>query len=57
MATYLDQSQEVILLINSAATDLATIEVLESNTKSRNAAKKALSEAQIKLALLINSLK
>ena len=39
MATYLDQSQEVILLINSAATDLATIEVLESNTKSKNAAK------------------
>ena len=55
--SYLDKSQEVILLINSAATDLATIEVLESNTKCRASAKKILSEAQVKLALLINSLK
>lgn len=54
MASLLDDSRKIVVDINSASKDLATLEVLPNNSKSKSSAKKLLKEAQLNLAILIN---
>lgn len=56
MAELLEASKTIVLNINSVAEDLATLEVLPNNREAKSRAKKALTEAQIDLAKLLNKI-